>query len=109
MPVLVGLAVGLLTLRLYPLPIRLLSWLGSLRRDLVIFLGARRVSQQPPAARLPILVILLAVAVAVFASVVRLTIDDWQQEAAWQVIGSDYAVSSGGNSVPSNTMSKRAM
>lgn len=99
-PVLVGLAVGLLTLRLYPLPIRLLSWLGGLRRDLVIFLGARRVSQQPPAARLPILVILLAVAVAVFASVVRLTIDDWQQEAAWQLVGADYAIDSGASGTP---------
>lgn len=99
-PVLVGLAVGLLTLRLFPLPIRLLSWLGSLRRDLVLFLGARRVSQQPAAARLPILVILLAVAVAVFASVLLYTIDDWQKEASWQLVGADYAVDSGANGAP---------
>jgi hypothetical protein len=78
----------------------LLSWLGGLRRDLVIFLGARRVSQQPTAARLPILVILLAVAVAVFASVVRLTIDEWQHEAGWQLVGADYLVDSGADGVP---------
>ena len=46
-PVLLGLGVGLIVLRLYPLPVRALAWLAALRRDLVPGLGFKRVARQP--------------------------------------------------------------
>ena len=91
-PILLGLATGLAALRLYPLPIRFFAWVSSLRRDLVLFVGLRRVSQQAAAARLPLLVILLAVALAVFSSVVQRSIDDGQTASSWQATGADYRV-----------------
>lgn len=91
-PVLIGLAAGILTLRLYPLLIRFFGWAGSLRRDLVPFVGFRRINQQPPSARLPILVILLAVAIAVFSSILRYSIDEGQEESTWHDVGADFKV-----------------
>jgi putative ABC transport system permease protein len=91
-PILIGLATGLAALRLYPIPVRLLAWLGSLRRDLVMFVGLRRVAGQAAAARLPLLVILLAVALAVFSSVIQTSIDQGQVETSWQNIGADYRI-----------------
>ncbi len=45
-PVLLGLATGLVVMRLYRLPMRILAWNASFRDDLVPFLGVRRVSRQ---------------------------------------------------------------
>lgn len=91
-PTLLALAVGIVTLRLYVLPIRLFSWLGARRRDVVAFVGFRRILQQPPAARLPLVVILLAVAVAVFAGTVSMSIDHGQQDSTWYEVGADYRI-----------------
>lgn len=91
-PVLLGLATGLIVLRLYPLPIRLLGWAASLRRDLAPTLGFRRLGRQPGAANLPLLVLLLAVAVGVFSSVMLYTIGTGQTESSWQLVGADYRV-----------------
>lgn len=91
-PVLLALAVGIVTLRLYVYPIRLLSWLGARRRDVVAFVGFRRILQQPPAARVPLIVILLAVAVAVFAGTVSISIDHGQQDSTWHEVGADYRI-----------------
>lgn len=94
-PVLLGLAVGLLIVRLYPLPVRLFGWLSSLRRDLVPVLGFRRTSRQPGATSLPVLVLLLSLAVSSFAMVLTTTISRGQVAASWQQVGADYRVSSG--------------
>ena len=91
-PILIGLATGLVALRLYPIPVRILAWAGSLRRDLVMFIGLRRVAGQASAARLPLLVILLAVALAVFSSVVQRSIETGQVETSWQNVGADYRI-----------------
>ncbi|HMM42195.1 MAG TPA: FtsX-like permease family protein, partial [Thermomicrobiales bacterium] len=94
-PVLLGLAVGLLVVRLYPIPARILAWLSSLRRDLVPVLGFRRTSRQPRASSLPVLVLLLALAVSAFALVLTTTIDRGQVAASWQQVGADYRVTAG--------------
>jgi putative ABC transport system permease protein len=91
-PVLLGLAVGLVVLRLYPLPARMLAWATSLRRDLVPVLGFRRVGRGSGANNLPLLVLLLSVAVGVFASIMLYTIDRGQIETSWQLVGADYRV-----------------
>jgi putative ABC transport system permease protein len=89
-PVLIGVAIALLTIRLYPLPVAALAWLGARRRDLVPALGLRSIGRDPAAATMPLLVITLTVAIAVFASVLALTIDRGQVAASWQQTGADY-------------------
>lgn len=99
-PILLGLATGLAALRLYPLPVRFFAWLASLRRDVVPFVGLRRVSGQAGASRLPLLVILLAVALAVFSTIIQRSIDQGQIDTSWHATGADYRIEpplSGGN------------
>lgn len=91
-PVLLGLATGVLVLRLYPLPIKLLAMLSSLRRDVVPALGFRRLARHRGASNLPLLVLLLSVALAVFSSILLHTIADGQIESSWQRVGADYRV-----------------
>lgn len=93
-PVLLALAIGVILLRLYPLPVRLASWFGSLRRGAVIFVGFRRIVQQPLAARLPLVVMLVATGIAVFAAVVRYSITEGQQNSTWQEVGADFRIES---------------
>jgi putative ABC transport system permease protein len=95
-PVLLGLATGVVVLRLYPIPVRVFAWVAALRRDLVPVLGFRRVARHPGVANLPLLVLLLSVAVAVFSSVMLHTIASGQVESSWQRVGADYRISAGG-------------
>jgi putative ABC transport system permease protein len=81
-PVLVGLATGLLVLRLYPLPLHALAWAATPRRDLVPALGLRRLARQPSLAAAPLLVVLLATAVGVFAATMSTSIAAAQKGVA---------------------------
>lgn len=94
-PVLVGVATGIAALRIYPLPVKLFAWLASLRRDLVPALAFRRVARQGGATNLPLLVLLLSVAVAVFSSIMLHTIAEGQTATSWQLVGADYRVDPG--------------
>jgi putative ABC transport system permease protein len=106
-PVLLGLATGLVVLRLYPLPVRLFGWAAALRRDLVPSLGFRRLGRQPGASNLPLLVMLLAVAVGVLSSIMLYTIGKGQTESSWQLVGADYRVdAASGYLVPSIDLSE---
>ena len=78
-PVLVGLATGLLALRLYPLPLHALAWAAAPRRDLVPALGLRRLARQPSLAAAPLLVVLLATSVGVFAATMSSSIAGAQE------------------------------
>lgn len=91
-PVLVGVATGLLAIRLYPIPVRALGWLTARRRDLVPALGLRSIGRNPSAAYLPLLVLTLTVAIGAFSSVLGATIDDGQVAASWQEVGADYRI-----------------
>jgi putative ABC transport system permease protein len=91
-PVLVGIAVALLTIRLYPLPVRALGWLAARGRGLVPPLALREIGRHPTAAYLPLLVLTLTVAVGTFASAVSTTIQRGQVVASWQDVGADYRV-----------------
>ncbi|CAN5501983.1 FtsX-like permease family protein [soil metagenome] len=93
-PVLLTLAIGIVLLRVYPLPIRLAGWFGSLRRGAVIFVGFRRIMQQPLAARLPLVVMLVATGVAVFSAIVLYSITEGQENSTWQEVGADYRLQS---------------
>lgn len=89
-PVLLALAIGIVLLRLYPLPVRLAAWLGSLRRGAVLFVGFRRIIQQPLAARLPLVVMLVATGIAVFSAVMLYSITTGQQRSTWHEVGADF-------------------
>ena len=91
-PVLAGLAMGIVAMRLYPLPIRAFSWLAARRRDLVPVLGLRNVGRHGAAANLPLLVLMLTAAFGAFASVVLSSIDRGQVQSAWAQVGADYRV-----------------
>lgn len=98
-PVLLGVATGLVVLRLVPLLVRLAAPLAARGRGLVAFLGLRRLSR-PVGAQLPLLAVLLAVALATFASTIQGSIGRVQADATWQQVGADYrldvAISPGG-------------
>jgi putative ABC transport system permease protein len=81
-PVLVGLATGLLALRLYPLPLHALAWAAAPRRDLVPALGLRRLARQPSLVAAPLLVVLLATSVGVFAATMSTSIAGAQEGVA---------------------------
>jgi len=95
-PLLVGLAAGLALLRLVPLPLRALLRIARGRRGAVPFLGVARVARSSATAVLPVLVLLLAPTIAVFASVVDSTVSAGQQTSTWQQVGADYRVDSFG-------------
>jgi putative ABC transport system permease protein len=81
-PVLVGLAAGLLALRLYPLLLHALARAAAPRPDLVPALGLRRLARQPSLGAAPFLVVLLATAVGVFAASIASTITAAQDGVA---------------------------
>ena len=89
-PLLSGLAAGILAVRLYPLPIRALGWLAARRRDLVPVVGLRTVARRPTTANLPLLVLLLTAAFGTFASVIASTIDRGQVATSYVQVGADY-------------------
>jgi putative ABC transport system permease protein len=91
-PVLSGLAAGIVAVRLYPLPIRALGWLAARRRDIVPVLGLRTIGRQPASANLPILVLLLTAAFGAFASVVASSLDHGQVTASYLGVGADYRI-----------------
>jgi putative ABC transport system permease protein len=93
-PVLIGVAAGLLTIRLYPLPVRVLGWLMARRRDLVPVLGLRNLARRPASGYLPLLIVMLTVAIGTFSSVVQVTIERSQLEASWREVGADFRLES---------------
>jgi putative ABC transport system permease protein len=102
-PVLLGVATGLIVIRAFPYPVRLLGWLAARRRDMVIPLALRQVGRAPSAYTLTLLVVLLAMGVATFSSVITTTIDRGQQIAAWLSTGADFQVQgTAGVTIPDN-------
>jgi putative ABC transport system permease protein len=77
-PVLIGLAVALLALRLFPIPLQGLAWASETRRDLVPTLGLRRLARQPSLAAAPFIVALLATSAGAFTATLAATLADAQ-------------------------------
>lgn len=78
-PLLLGLAAGILAVRIYPLPVRFLAAAAGRRRDLVPALALRRVARQPEVTAAPLLVLLLGVSVSVFGAVMAATLGRAQE------------------------------
>lgn len=91
-PTLLGIAGGLMILRIYAPVVRILAGLGARARGLVPFVGLRRILRQSIGARLSLLAVILCVATAAHASVTRSSIEHGQLASSWQTVGADYAV-----------------
>jgi putative ABC transport system permease protein len=91
-PVLAGAAAGIVTTRLYPIPVRFLGWLAAHARGIVPVLALRHVVRRPSFAALPILVLLATAAFSSFALLVMSSLDRGQVEASWRAVGADYRV-----------------
>ena len=88
-PFLAGLTAGILMLRLYSIPVRILIRIVQRGQGIVVWAGLRRVARQRSSAQLPMLALLVAVGVAVFTLVVQHSLAIAQNEAVWQTVGAD--------------------
>ncbi len=93
-PVLIGLAVGLITIRLYPIPVRALGWWTARRRDLVPVLGLRALGRYPTAGYLPLLILMITMAIGTLSSVIQASVEGSQADVSWQEVGADYRIES---------------
>ncbi|MFX0537600.1 FtsX-like permease family protein [Ornithinimicrobium sp. Y1847] len=91
-PVLLALAACVLALRLYPLPLALLT--STLRggRRLTPFLGAARALRDPAGGLVPALAVVLGTTIALVSAVLLTTVTEGAKEAAWQQNGADVRV-----------------
>ena len=99
-PALVGLAVAIVTVRLYPYPIRAAGWAAASGRGLVPTLGLRRAERQTGAGQLPLVVLLLTVAIGTFSSTMLATVDRGQVTASWLEVGAAHRVDAPTNALP---------
>ena len=91
-PVLSGLAGGIVALRLYPLAVRGLGWLAARQRDIVPVLSLRTAARQSAAANLPLLVLMLTAAFGAFSLVTAASLDRGQVAASYLNVGADYRI-----------------
>jgi putative ABC transport system permease protein len=106
-PVLLGLACGLVALRVYPFPVAAAARLARRGRGLAIHLGLSRAARQPEITFAPLLVLLLAVAIATFSAGLLNTIEKGQNRTAWRVVGADVRVDAPADeSLPSRLVSR---
>lgn len=92
-PVLLALAACVLTLRLYPIPVRALMAVFRRRRGLTPFLGAARALRDPAGGIIPALAVILGVSVAVLSTVLVSTINHGAEAAVWRSAGADVRMS----------------
>ncbi|RFU42099.1 hypothetical protein DZF91_08380 [Actinomadura logoneensis] len=94
-PVLLGAAAGMLVLRVLPWPLRFAGRLFGRGRSAVGFVGLARASRRQVLTLVPMIVLLLATAVAGFGSTVDAALVRGQRTAAWHTVGSDARITAG--------------
>ncbi|MEV4176864.1 FtsX-like permease family protein [Nonomuraea sp. NPDC049709] len=99
-PVALTLAAALITLRCYPYPLRLLVRLAARGRAAVPFLGLTRAARERSVGALPVLILLPALSLSVFAAVVHDGITTTQRLASWQKVGAPIKLTSVANIPP---------
>ena len=83
-PLLAGLAAGLVVLRVYPYPVRGVARLAGRLRGLVAPLALRRAGRAPGAVHVPLVALLVAAALGAFGATVAASIAQGQSLAAWR-------------------------
>ena len=91
-PVLVALAAGLILLRVYPLPLRLIAAIAARGRGLIPTFPLWGAARQSRIAAVPLLVILVATAIGAFSSVVLESVRQGQLAASWRAVGADWRI-----------------
>jgi putative ABC transport system permease protein len=97
-PALVGLAAGVIAVRLLPVILDFVARLLARQRGLVAVLGVRRASRDGSVAAV-LVVALTATTVGAFASVLLDQIDAGARSAAWQTVGADFQLTGGAASL----------
>jgi putative ABC transport system permease protein len=106
-PVLLGLACGVVALRLYPLPIAAAARLAGRARGLALHLGLSRAARQPDLSSGPLLVLILALGIACFSAAMLSTLDAGQNRTAWRAVGADVRIDAPeGASLPAGLVSR---
>jgi putative ABC transport system permease protein len=95
-PALIGLAAGVVALRLHRYPLLLLAEFASRRRGAVGLIGLASGARSRIATALPVLVLVLSLALSLFAAAVQGSLDRGQSESAWRSLGADAVVSGAG-------------
>ena len=91
-PALLGLAVGVISLRLFDPLAKAARWVVARGKAFVAYLGLTQVMQSRGPARVPILVIVVAVALSIFSTFAQNTIDEGQVLTSYQSVGADYLI-----------------
>lgn len=100
-PVLAGVAAGLIAVRVYPLPLRLVAWLAARGRGLIVVLAARRASEGG-AATAVLLVLLATATVGAFAVASLDNLDRGADIASWQEVGAQYRIAQQVGALPAD-------
>lgn len=90
-PGLVAIAAAVIAIRLLSPIMSAAGAISTRGSGIGLFVGFRRVVDKP-SLRLPIAMLVVASAVAVFASILLSSISSLQQEESWQTVGADYRV-----------------
>ncbi|MFI5084422.1 MAG: FtsX-like permease family protein [Actinomycetales bacterium] len=91
-PLLLALAVCAVVLRLYPLPLSLLSRRMNGSPNLVGFIGSARALRSAGAALIPVLALAVGLGVVVFSGVLSTTLRSSIQESAKAFVGADMSI-----------------
>lgn len=92
-PLLVAVAVGVLVLRFYPLPVAAAGTLLKRRRGLVGYIGTARAVRDPAAGLAPVLALVVGLSVAVFSTVLWSTTQAGGTSASVNEVGADIRAS----------------
>ncbi|MDQ0796335.1 FtsX-like permease family protein [Streptomyces sp. B1I3] len=99
-PVLVGLIAALVLVRLYPLPLRLVSRPVARLRGAVGFLSLARAGRSSASGTLPLLALLIALTTAAFGGSVLAGVAGARDDAALRAVGADARISGEGGPAP---------
>ncbi|NLT56371.1 MAG: hypothetical protein GXX79_17795 [Actinomycetales bacterium] len=89
-PLLLALAITVVLLRIHPLPVRALAALAVRRRGVVPLLATARAGRAM--AIVPLLALALAVGLGIAAGLIRGTVDEAQELAAWEQVGAQVRI-----------------
>jgi putative ABC transport system permease protein len=108
-PVLVAAAAGLIAVRVYPVPLRLLARVTAAGRGTVGYLGMARSARSRSVPLLPALALVVALTVIALGGLIRAAVSHGQAAASWQQVGADALVEAGGSQTSISPAARRAI
>jgi putative ABC transport system permease protein len=108
-PVLVAAAAGLIAVRVYPVPLRLLLRITAAGRGTVGYLGMARSARARSVPLLPALALVVALTVIALGGLIRAAVSHGQAAASWQQVGADALVEGAGSQPSISPAARRAL